>query len=111
MDRNRFSTLVALATALGGGLAGATLYSQTALSRDTIPQPTAVDAARTQQVDARSALLNAIALGYTDIRRAGLAGNLYQVVTVDADGRMVHLYMDPQSGVVIKVVKQSTPHQ
>jgi len=106
MDRTRFSTLVILAAALGGGPIGMGIFSHAAMSQEAILEPTAVDPAQSPRVDAKSALPSAIALGYTNIRSAGLADELYQVVAVDSDGKIVRLYMDPQTGVVIKIERE-----
>jgi len=103
MDRKQLHTLAILAAALGSGLAGTGFFPQAAMPQEATLKPTVVDPVQTPRVDAKSALQSAVALGYTDIRSAGLAGELYQVVAVDDDGSIVRLYMDPQTGFVVKI--------
>lgn len=106
MNRKRPTTIAALAVAIAGGLAGAAAYGPAAIAQDATVRTTATDATTARTLDAKSALLTAIALGYTEIRSAGLVGDLYQVEAVDTTGGTVRLYMDPETGVVIKIKKE-----
>ena len=105
MNRNRPTTLAAFAAAIAGGLAGMAVLSQAAVAEEVTVNAAVSDATESPTLDAKSALLSAIALGYTEIRSAGLAGDLYQVEAIDTTGKTVRLYMDPNTGVVIKIEK------
>lgn len=106
MSRKRHNTRTVLALATVGGLAGAALLPQTAAAQEETVLPVKVHATRASGIDAKSALLTASALGYPDIRRAGLVGDLYEVEAVDANGDLMHLYLDPDSGFVIRIEKE-----
>lgn len=77
-----------------------------ALSQETTLQPAATEAMQKPQVDARSALFSAIALGYTEIRAAEPVGDPYQVETAGAEGNIVRLNMEPQSFIVVKITAE-----
>jgi hypothetical protein len=105
MNRNRRITIAVFAVAIAGGLASIVVHSQATVAQEATVHATATDAAEAPTLDAKSALLSAIALGYTEIRGAGLVGDLYQVEAIDTTGGTVRLYMDPDTGVVIKIEK------
>ncbi|MDH3229765.1 MAG: hypothetical protein OEN55_08245 [Alphaproteobacteria bacterium] len=106
MNRNRPTTIAALATAIAGGLAGATACGQAAVAQEAAVHTTATGTAEASTLDPKSALLSVIALGYTEIRSAGRVGDLYQVEAVDTTGRTVRVYMEPDTGVLIKIEKE-----
>lgn len=83
--------------------AGLSVAVPVALGQESTVQPPANDASDVPTLDAKSALLSAIALGYTDIRSAGRVGDYFQIEAIDTAGRAVRLYMDPETGVLIKI--------
>jgi hypothetical protein len=104
MTRNRQITIATVA----GALAGAVAFGPAAMAEAEAPRTMAAGATATPVLDARSALLTAIALGYPEVRRAGMVGDHYQVEAVDATGSTVRLVMDPENGVVLRIERDKT---
>lgn len=106
MSRIRHNTITILAIAAVGVLAGTAVLPRSTLAQKATGQPAKVHATQASVIDAKSALLTASAIGYPDIRRAGLVGDLYKVEALDANGDTIHLYLDPDSGFVIRIEKE-----
>ncbi len=87
------------------GLAGTMALIPAALAQEAAADAITVDAPHMSVPDARSAILSAIALGYTEIQRAGLVGDYYEIDAIDSSGDRVRLFMDPETGVFIKIKK------
>lgn len=108
MTRNRGTAIATAAATVVGAIAGAVVFGPVAIAENKSPPPTEAGATATPTLDAKAALLTAIAFGYTKIRRAGLVGDFYQVEALDSAGNTVRLVMDPESGAVLKIEKDRT---
>ncbi len=99
MTPKRLHFLATLGLASGLSIAGiAALAADDATVRPVVAAPTAT-------IDAKAAIQTAIALGYTEFRRAGLQGKFYEIEAVDSDGRIVVISLDPETGGLVNIRK------